>query len=165
MRQTGLTNTLLGQSILLQSGSERVLASAGVLLVEQLGAGQAGTGNGMVEGLRLGLRGRGRGQSSLCFGGSGRRRKQLDLLANGATKILEGLLDVGGVVIGFIGVLGAVIRNGRLAHGYDQGSLVVVVFEYSRYGKKLLVNLLQGIHPLLQVNVIGGKLGLQTTVG
>lgn len=56
----------------------------------------------MAECLRLRLRGRGCGEGSLRFGGGGRRGKELDLLADGSAKVVEGLADVGRVVVGFV---------------------------------------------------------------
>lgn len=107
LRETSLADTFLGQRILLQSRGERVLARPGVLLVEQLGAGQAGTGNGMVECLRLGLRARRRSQSGLRLGRAGCGREEMDLVADSAAKILKGFLDVGWVVVRLVGVLRA----------------------------------------------------------
>lgn len=107
LRETSLADTFRGQRILLQSRGQRVLARPRVLLVEQLGAGQAGTCNGMVKCLRLGLRGGRRRQSGLRFGRGGCRRKEVDFVTDGAAKILEGLLDVGWVVVSFVGVLRA----------------------------------------------------------
>lgn len=62
----------------------------------------------MVEGLGLGLRGRGRGKSGLGLGGRTGLREKLDLLIDGAAQVVEGLADVGWVVVGLVGVLGAV---------------------------------------------------------
>ena len=106
--QAGLTHTLLRKGVLLESRGERVLAGARVLLVEGLAAGQAGAGDRVVEGLglRLGAR-RGR-EGSLGLSGAGSRREESHLLADGATKVLEGLLDVGRIVVGLVGVLRAV---------------------------------------------------------
>lgn len=62
----------------------------------------------MVEGLGLRLRGRGRGQRSLGLGGRAGMRQELDLLVDGAAQVVEGLADVGWVVVGLVGVLGAI---------------------------------------------------------
>ena len=62
----------------------------------------------MAEGLGLRLRGGGCGEGGLGFGGGGRGGEQLDLLADGAAEVVEGLADVGRVVVGLVGVLGAV---------------------------------------------------------
>ena len=61
----------------------------------------------MVEGLGLGLCGWRGSQSSLGLRGGGGLGKELDLFLDGTTKVVEGLADVGRIVISFIGVLGA----------------------------------------------------------
>lgn len=106
--QARLAHALHRQGIFLQGGSQRVLTGAGVLLVQRLAASQAGAGDRVGEGLGLRLGGRGSSQGCLGLGGGCGRREERDLLANGAAEILEGLLDVGRVVVGFVGVLGAV---------------------------------------------------------
>jgi hypothetical protein len=106
--KTGLTNTLAGKRILLQGRRKRVLAGTGVVLVEELAAGQTGAGNSMAESLGLRL-GSGRSdKGGLSFGRRGGRRKKADLFAYGAAKILERLLDVRGVIVGLVGVLRAI---------------------------------------------------------
>jgi hypothetical protein len=79
-----------------------------VVLVEELAASQTGTSDSMAECLRLRLGGGRSDEGSLGFGGRGSRREEADLFADGATKILESLLDVGGVVVGLVRVLGAI---------------------------------------------------------
>lgn len=90
-----------------------------MLLVQKLAASQTGTSDSMVESLGLGL---GAGRSSeggLRFGGRGCRGQKLDLFADGTAEILEGLLDVGRVIVGLVGVLGAVKRNARSTSRYQ----------------------------------------------
>lgn len=106
--EAGLSNTLHGERILLERSSKRILTGGGVLLVESLGAGQRSAGDSMMEGLGLRLSRRRGGQGSLGFGGRGSARQQSNLLGDGATKVLEGLLDIRGVVVGLVGVLGAI---------------------------------------------------------
>lgn len=59
LRQAGLADALLRQGELLERRGERVLAGARVLLVQRLAAGQGRAGDGVGEGLGLGLRGGG----------------------------------------------------------------------------------------------------------
>lgn len=69
----------------------------------------------MVEclGLRLGA---GRSsEGSLRLSGRGCRRQKLNLFADGAAEILEGLLDVGRVIVGLVRVLGAGERIAKSA--------------------------------------------------
>lgn len=61
--------------------------------------------------LRFGLRWG--GESGLGFGGGGCAREQVDFFGDGTAEVVEGLADVGGVVIGFVGVLGAVVMRVR----------------------------------------------------
>lgn len=56
----------------------------------------------MAEGLGLGLRGGGSDEGGLSLSGGGSGGKEGDLLADGATEILEALLDVGRVIVGFV---------------------------------------------------------------
>jgi hypothetical protein len=63
----------------------------------------------MVEGLGLRLGGWGCSQGSLGLSGGAGLRQEADLLVDGATKIVEGLADVGRVIIGLVGVLGAIV--------------------------------------------------------
>jgi hypothetical protein len=107
--KTGLANTLAGKRILLQGRRKRILASTGVVLVKQLAARQTGAGDSMAESLGLRLGSRRSDESGLGFGGRGGGGKKADLFADGAAKILEGLLDVRGVVVGLVGVLRAII--------------------------------------------------------
>ena len=107
LRETSLADALLRQGVLLEGRGQRVLAGAAVLLVQRLAARQAGAGEGVRKGLGLRL-GRGRGrQRGLGLGGRGGGREEVDLLADGAAEVGEGLLDVGRVVVGLVGVLGA----------------------------------------------------------
>ena len=87
---------------------ERILARAGVLLVQKLRAGQARARQGVVKRLGLRLSGWGRDQGSLGFGGGSGAGEKVHLLANGAAEILEGLLDIGRIVVGLVGVLRAI---------------------------------------------------------
>lgn len=81
--QASLANLLLCQSILLQCSCKRVLTLGA--LRECLGAGKGGTGDRVVEGLRLGLCGRRGCQGSLCLGGRACLGQKLDLLVDSAT--------------------------------------------------------------------------------
>jgi hypothetical protein len=103
--ETGLAHPLHGESIFLQRGGERVLTTAGVLLVQGLAGGERGASDGVRERLGLGL-GRGRrGQGRLGFGRGGRVGEEVHFLRDGAAEVLEGLLDVGRVVVGFVRVV------------------------------------------------------------
>lgn len=106
LSQTGLADLLLGQSVLLQRVSQRVLTLDA--LRKSLGSGERSAGDGVVEGLGLGLSGGGSSQSCLGLGGGAGLREKVDLLVDGAAQVVEGLADVGRVVIGLVGVLGAV---------------------------------------------------------
>lgn len=59
----------------------------------------------MGKGLWLGLRSGRSSQGGLSLGRSGGRGEKLDLLADGAAEVGEGLIDVSRVVIGFGRVL------------------------------------------------------------
>jgi hypothetical protein len=127
-----------------------------VVLVQDLATGQTSTGNGMAEGLGLRLSGRGGYQGCLGFGGRCGAGEQLDLLADGAAEVLEGLLDVGRVIVGLVGVVGAAgkfwsaVGSSRQVGGVNK-----------RHGQQLLVSLLEGIHSLLEIDVVGGELSLR----
>lgn len=109
LSKPGFANTLLSKRVFLESRSEGVFSGTSVLLVQQLAAGETGTSNGVVESLRLRLRRGGGSQGSLCLGRRACRGQKADLFANGAAKVLERLLDVGGVIVGFVGILGSAI--------------------------------------------------------
>jgi hypothetical protein len=64
----------------------------------------------MAEGLGLRLCGRRRNQGSLGFGRRGGVGKEVDLLRDGATKVGDGLTNVGWVVVGFVCVLRAEVK-------------------------------------------------------
>lgn len=68
---------------------------------------KSGTRDCVAEGLGLGLRRRGCGERSLGFGGRCGIGEEVDLLRDGAAEVVEGLADVGWVVIGLVGVLRA----------------------------------------------------------
>lgn len=104
LREPGLANLLAGKSILLERGCERVLAGAGVLLLEELAAGQGSAGNGVGEGLWLGLGDGGCGEGGLSLGGSGGGGEELDLLADAAAEIGDVFADVV-VVVALVRVL------------------------------------------------------------
>lgn len=89
--QTGLTDPFLGHGVLFKSLGERVVGASAteVALLQQLGAGEGGAGNGMVKSLGLGLRGGRGGQSGLDVGGVGSAGEELDLLGDGAAKVIE----------------------------------------------------------------------------
>jgi hypothetical protein len=133
--KSGLTNTLAGKRILFQGRRKRVLAGTGVVLVEELAAGQTGAGNSMAKSLwlRLGSGRSNKGGLSLSRRGGGRQKA--DLFADGAAKVLECLLDVRGIIVGLVGVLRG-------------------------HSKHLLVGLLKGIDTLLEVDIVGRELGL-----
>lgn len=61
----------------------------------------------MAESLRLGFGRGGRGQGGLGLCGGGRVGEELDLLTDRAAQVVEGLADVGRVVVGFVGILRA----------------------------------------------------------
>lgn len=61
----------------------------------------------MVEGLGLGFGGGGRGEGGLHVGGGGGGGEEVNFLGDGAAEVVEGFSDVGRVVVGFVGVLGA----------------------------------------------------------
>lgn len=105
LSETGLANLLLSQGVLLKGIGERVLDLGA--LREGLRAGQGGAGDGVVEGLGLGLCAWWGGQGGLGFGGRACLREELDLLVDGAAQVVEGFADVGRVVVGLVGVLGA----------------------------------------------------------
>lgn len=113
--QAGLSDALAGEGVLLERGGEGVLAGVRVLLVQELRAGETGAGQGVAEGLGLRLSRGGSRQRCLRLGGGCRGREELDLFADGAAEVLEGLLDVGRVVVGLILVLGAVVACGMSA--------------------------------------------------
>lgn len=76
-------------------------------LVEELGAGEGGAGDGVGEGFGLGFcAGRG-GEGGLGFGGGGSVGEEVDFVGDGAAEVVEGFADIGGVVVGFVCVLGA----------------------------------------------------------
>lgn len=161
--ETGLADTLRCKRILLQSSRQRILTGAGVVLVKQLAARQTGASDGMAEGLGLGLGSRGGDESGLCLGGGGGRGKKVDLFADGAAKVLESLLDVRRIIVGLVGILRAVsvVSDKREQGKPCQGKDVEVT--NSRHSKHLLVSLLEGVDTLLEVNVVGGELGLYAT--
>ena len=66
---------------------------------------ESGAGNSMAEGLGLGLCGRRGSEGGLGFGGGGCAGQQVDFFCHGAAEVVEGLADVGWVVVGFVGVL------------------------------------------------------------
>ena len=153
--QPCLSDSLHSECIFFKARGQRVLASAGVVLVQHLAARQAGTGDGMVEGFGLGLCARGCHKRRLglrwrCSGG-----EEMNLLADSTSEILERLLDVRWVVVGFVGVLrtaGDAVSRLRSVEARQAC--------HSRNSQHLLMSLLQGIDSLLEVDVLGGKLGL-----
>lgn len=89
--ESGFTNTFAGQGVLLQSSCEWVLACTGMLLLQELAAGQTSTSNCMVESLWLWLRRWRSSEGGLRFGGGCRRGKEVDFLADGPAQVTEGL--------------------------------------------------------------------------
>ena len=162
--QAGLAHALHGQGILLEGSSEGVLAGTGVLLVEALAAGKTGAGDGVRERLGLRLRAGGCGKGSLGLGGGAGRGQQGDLLADSAAEILEGLLDVGGVVVRLVGIVRAAslcVGLGPSAReGKRKARRKVREGQNLRHSEQLLVHGLERIDSLLEVDVIRGKLGL-----
>lgn len=112
---------------------------------------EGGAGNGMAERLGLGLCG-GRGSEGGL--GFGRRRgvgEEVDLLRDGAAEVVEGLADVGWVVVCFVGVLRARRSDGGHLRGRRRG---VRDLQHSR------VHLFQRIDSLLELNIVGRELSL-----
>lgn len=70
-------------------------------------ASEGGASDSMGEGLWLRLGARGSGESCLGFAGGFGMGEEADFVRNSASKVVEGLTDVGGVVIGFVRVLRA----------------------------------------------------------
>ena len=62
--------------------------------------------------------------------------EQIDFVSDCTGEVREGFADVGGVVVGFV----AVLRG---------------------HGEELLVHSFEGVDSLLELNVIGGELGLR----
>ena len=56
----------------------------------------------MGEGFRLGLRAGRSGEGCLGFTGGFGMGKEADLFGDGASEVVEGLADVGRVVVGFV---------------------------------------------------------------
>lgn len=111
----------------------------------------------MAESLWLRL-GSGRSnEGGLSLSRRGGRRKEGDLFADGAAKILEGLLDIRGVVVGLVGVLRAIkpCQNTN-SRACSAGRYRVDL----RHSKHLLVGLLEGIDTLLEIDIVGRELGL-----
>ena len=105
LRQTGLAHLLRSQGVFLQRVRQGVFA--GSTLGQGLRSSQGGAGNGVVEGLGLGLRGRRGSQGSLGLCGGGGLGEKLNLLVDGASQVIEGFANIGGIIVGFVGVLGA----------------------------------------------------------
>ena len=110
----------------------------------------------MAESLGLGLCRRGSCEGSLRFGWRRRGGEEVDLLRDSLAEVVEGLADVGGVVVRFVRVLGT-----RQQSMSDALKLRI----HGRTGnvrdlKHGVVNLLQGIDSLLKLNVVWWELGL-----
>lgn len=132
-----------------------------MLLVQRLAAGNTGPGNRMGERLGLRLGGRWCRESGLRLGWGGSRREEIDLLADGATEVLECLFDIRRVIVRFVRVLGPIVLA---ASAYAISKLVREKGSANlRDSQHLLVNSLQSINPLLQINVIRRKLGLSSS--
>ena len=80
--------------------------------VQQLRGGQRGARERVVEGFGLWLRGGWGGECGLCFGGAAGVGEEGHFLGDGAAEVVEGLTDVGRVVVGFVAVLGSVWDTG-----------------------------------------------------
>lgn len=102
LRETSLANALGSECVLLESSSQGILASASVVLVQHLTACQAGAGDGVAEGLGLRFRGRRSDESGLGLGGGGGGGEKGHLFADSTSEVLEALLDVGRVIVGFV---------------------------------------------------------------
>ncbi len=61
----------------------------------------------MGKRLRLGLCARGRSECSLSFSRRGSMGEEVDFVGDGAAKVIERFANIGRVIVGFIGVLGA----------------------------------------------------------
>lgn len=143
LRQASLADALLSQGELLERRGERVFASACVLLVQRLAASQGGAGDGVGEGLGLGLRGGGRGQGGLGLGRGGRGGEELDLLADGAAEVGEGLVDIAGVIVSFGSILvadkgGFVMSIGGLqpAKGFESPRKMMLTLQPASSGEQ-----------------------------
>lgn len=103
--QSRLADLFAGNGVLFKGSGERVFARVCLLRREHVRGVEGGTCHGMAEGLGLGLCG-GRGSEG-GLGLSGRRSagEQVDLFRHCAAEVVEGLADVGGVVVGFVCVL------------------------------------------------------------
>ena len=91
--EPGFTNTFAGQSELLKSCGKRILATSGMLLLEELAACQTSASNGMAEGLWLRLCRWRSSEGSLGLGGRGRGSEELYLFAYSTAKVVEGLIS------------------------------------------------------------------------
>jgi hypothetical protein len=151
LRQSRLADLLAGDGVLLETSCQRILAGRGLLRGEHVRGVDGGAGNGMAERLGLRLRRGGSSEGGLGFGGGGGRREKVDLLRNGAAEIVEGLADVGWIVVGFVGVL----RTRRSDWG-ARGALREAVRDLE-HGR---VHLFQRIDALLKLNVVRRELGL-----
>ena len=70
-------------------------------------ADEGGASDSVGEGLRLGLCAGGSGESCLGFARGFGVGEEVDFISDGASEVVEGLADVGRVVVGFVGVLRA----------------------------------------------------------
>ncbi len=108
----------------------------------------------MAEGLGLGVGGGGRGEGGLHVGGGGGGGEEVDFLGDGAAEVVEGFADVGRVVVGFVGVLGAggeeSVEIGGVRGSGGEGGCV-------RDLEELLVDLFEGVDALLEGDVVRGK--------
>lgn len=166
LRQTGLAHLLRSQGVFLQRVRQGVFT--GSTLGQSLRSSQGGAGNGVVEGLGLGLRGRRGSQGSLGLCGRRGLGEKLNLLVDGASQVIEGFANIRGIIVGFVGVLGAG-GGGKQSIGYNHvkvrnqlKSITVSIIRgtNSRHLQQLLVDDLQGIHTLLKLNVFLGELSL-----
>lgn len=152
LREPRLADLLAGDGELFEGGRERVLGCARVFARQRVRGVDGRAGDGVAEGLGLRLCGGGSGEGRLGFGRGGGGGEQLDFFADGAAQVVEGLADVGGVVVGFVGVLRAVGASGGRT-GRELWGLV-------RDLEHGVVHLLQRVHALLELDVVGGQLGL-----
>ena len=105
--QSRLANLFAGNGVLFEGSGQRVFARICLLRREHVRGVKGSTGHGMAERLGLGLcRGRG-SEGSLGLGGRRGAGEQVNFFRNGAAEVVEGLANVGRVVVGFVCVLGA----------------------------------------------------------
>ena len=71
----------------------------------------------MIEGFGLRFGGRWGREGRLDVGGRGGVRQEMDFLAYGAAEVVEGLANIGWVIISFVGILRAWDGLDKVSHG------------------------------------------------